>query len=90
MAIIEGMALGKPVVATRAGGNPELVEHEATGLLIERNPEGLANALIQILSDPIRMREMGQEARRRAEMRFSADVMVNQIEGLYGEMLGQA
>ena len=90
MAIIEGMALGKPVVATRAGGNPELVEHEATGLLIERNPQGLAEALIRILSNPTQLHEMGQEARRRAEARFSADVMVNQIESLYGEMLGRS
>jgi glycosyltransferase involved in cell wall biosynthesis len=67
-----------------------LIEHEATGLLIERNPEALADALIRILSDPTRLREMGQEARRRAERRFSADVMVAQIEGLYGEMLGNA
>ncbi len=87
MAIIEGMALGKPVVATRAGGNPELVEHNVTGMLIERNPEALADALIQILSNPASLRAMGEEARRRAETRFSAEVMVNQIEGLYRELL---
>ncbi len=89
MAIIEGMALSKPVVATRAGGNPELVENGVTGLLIERNPKDLADALIQILGDPEGLRRMGEEARHRAETRFSANVMVDQIEGLYRELLEQ-
>ena len=87
MSIIEGMALGKPVVATRAGGNPELISHEETGMLIERTPEALAEALIAILADPERRRKMGEAARARAQSRFSAQVMVDQIESLYGEIL---
>jgi glycosyltransferase involved in cell wall biosynthesis len=89
MAIIEAMAMGKPVVATRAGGNPELIEDEETGLLIERNPQALANALLSILSDTDRRRRMGNAARDRASSRFSARVMAQNVESLYEEMVGR-
>lgn len=87
MAIIEAMAMGKPVVATRAGGNPELVQDHETGLLIERTPEALATALCEILRDAQRRRRMGEAARQRAETRFSAAVMAQNIESLYAELL---
>jgi glycosyltransferase involved in cell wall biosynthesis len=87
MAIIEAMAMRKPVVATRAGGIPEVVEDGVTGLLIERNPESLALALIEILSDPERLQAMGNAAYMRAKERFSARVMVDNIENLYKEIL---
>jgi glycosyltransferase involved in cell wall biosynthesis len=89
MAIIEAMAMGKPVVATRAGGNPELIEDEETGLLIERNPQALANALQSILSDADRRHRMGDAARDRASSRFSARVMAQNVESLYEDMLGR-
>ncbi len=89
MSIIEAMAMGKPVVVTRAGGNPELVEHGVTGLLIERNPESLAAALIEILSDAGRLQAMGDAALKRAKERFSARVMVDNIERLYSEILNR-
>jgi len=87
MSIIEAMAMGKPVVATRAGGNPELIEHGVTGLLIERNPESLATALIDVLSDADRLKRMGDAASSRARERFSACVMVDNIERLYCDIL---
>jgi glycosyltransferase involved in cell wall biosynthesis len=88
MAIIEAMAMGRPVVATRAGGNPELIEHEETGLLIERTPEALAHALNSVLGDADRRSRMGNAARIRAEERFSAPVMASHVERLYEEILG--
>ncbi len=87
MSIIEAMALSKPVVATRAGGNPELVKDRETGLLIERNPHALAQGLIYVLEDAERKQRMGEAARCCAEARFSARVMVQQIESLYQEMV---
>lgn len=87
MSILESMALGKSIVATRAGGNPELVEHGVTGLLIDRTPQSLAEALIQVLEDPVQRQQMGEAARHCAETRFSARVMVDNIESLYREML---
>jgi glycosyltransferase involved in cell wall biosynthesis len=87
MSIIEAMAMGKPVIATRAGGNPELVQDHETGLLIERTPDALADALISLLADADRRRQMGHAARKRAASHFSADVMVDQIESLYQELV---
>jgi glycosyltransferase involved in cell wall biosynthesis len=87
MSIIEAMALGKPVVATRAGGNPELVQDAATGLLIERTPEALAEALISVLADPERRQRMGEAGRLRAEACFTDQVMVGKIEALYRELV---
>lgn len=87
MSIIEAMMLGKPVVATRAGGNPELIQDGVTGLLIERDPQMLAEALITLLADPVRREHMGRAARERAQARFSASVMADQVEALYREML---
>ena len=89
MAILEAMALGKPVVATRAGGNPELIRDGETGLLIERTPDALAQAIIRLLSDPSQRAQMGAAAHNRAQTSFSAGVMVSQIESLYHEMLTQ-
>ena len=66
MAIYEGSALGKPTVASRIGGIPELVDPGATGLLFEpRNAEQLADAMQQLHRDPQSCREMGRRAREK-------------------------
>lgn len=85
MSIIEAMALGKPVVATRAGGNPELVVHGETGLLIDRTASALSEGLVALLRSERRRREMGRAARVRAEQRFSATGMAQTIASLYEE-----
>jgi glycosyltransferase involved in cell wall biosynthesis len=87
MAIIEAMAMGKPVVATRTGGNPELVMDRATGLLVERTPDALSEAITSLLRDPARRREMGRAGQTRARSLFSATAMVQNIETLYGQIL---
>ncbi len=87
MAIIEAMAFGKPVVATRAGGNLELVKDLETGLLIERNVDALADGIISILNDPEKRERMGAAAHRRAVEMFSAKVMTDNIEALYERIL---
>jgi len=87
MAIIEAMAVGKPVVATRAGGNPELVQDGETGLLIERTPEALAEALVEILADTSRRRRMGEAALQVAKARFASSVTAHQIEELYSRLV---
>lgn len=90
MAIIEAMAVGKPVVATRAGGNPELVRDGETGLLIERTPEALAEALMTILADASRRRQMGEAALQLARERFASSVTAHQIEELYSRLVNPA
>ncbi len=87
MAIIEAMAMGKPVVATRAGGNPELIEDGQTGRLIERDPASLSEAVSALLENQELRRKMGAAARERALQQFSARTMVDQIETLYHRVL---
>jgi len=82
--ILEGMMGGKPVIATRAGGNVELVEHEATGLLFTIGDDlGLADALRRLANDaPLRLR-LGEGARMRAHNEFSIASMAKAYERHY-------
>ncbi len=66
-AILEAMAMGVPVVATRVGGVPELVRHGETGLLVEPgDAQGLADALVALLTDAARAQALGLAGRSRA------------------------
>jgi glycosyltransferase involved in cell wall biosynthesis len=72
MSILEAMAWGKPVVASRIGGNPELVLDGETGLLFEAGDgQGLSNAIGSLLKDRDYLRTLGRAARRRVEQLFS-------------------
>lgn len=83
---LEAMAAGRPIVATRVGGNVEMVEDEVNGLLVEpEDPGGMAMAILRVLEDRGRATLMGRAARRRAEA-FSWDEMVNRYEALYREL----
>lgn len=84
LTILEGMASRLPVVATRVGGTPEVVDDGATGLLVPaRSPEALANAVDQLAADPVRAAAMGAAGRTRVEARFSIDRMVDQYARVY-------
>jgi len=83
-AVLEAMAAGLPVVASRVGGNPEAVEDGVTGLLVPpREPEPLAAAMAELLGDGERRKRMGEAGRARALDRFSVDRMVAEMEALY-------
>lgn len=83
--ILEAMASGLPVIATKVGGNPELVQHEHTGLLIPPNDcDELVNALNFYIEKTPEMRKVhGSNARERAVSKFSLDRMIKQYETLY-------
>ncbi len=82
--ILEAMASGLPVVATRVGGNPELVEHGASGQLVSaRDAPALAAALRAYLDDAELRRAHGAAARARAERDFSLERMAAQYRDLY-------
>lgn len=87
-AILEAMALGLPVVAARAGGNPEAVDDGETGILFPAgDATALARGIVRLLRDPARAREMGEAARRRVLERFTAGEMVSNVECLYEDLL---
>ena len=86
--IMESMAAGKPMVATRVGGNAELIAEGETGFLVPpRDPAALADAVQRILEDPALAKAMGHQARVRIAQRFSVEAMVKSTERLYGEAL---
>lgn len=76
--VIEGMASGLPIVATNIRGCREEVVHQETGLLVSpRNPEALAAAIVEILSDSIRAREMGLRGYSRALELFDEQKVIS-------------
>jgi glycosyltransferase involved in cell wall biosynthesis len=78
------MATGLPVVATRVGGNAELVEAGRTGLLVPAaDVQAMAQALVEMASDPQAAVRMGQAGREQVERRFSLQAMVGAYQGLY-------
>ena len=82
------MAAGRPVVATRVGGNPELVHDRETGLLVAPENEGaLANALETMVASPALAREWGENARRIAQVNFTLDHARQRFEQLYIDLL---
>jgi sugar transferase (PEP-CTERM/EpsH1 system associated) len=86
--ILEAMASGLPVVATRVGGNPELVEQERTGLLVPPSDSvAMAEAIRAYLHDPDKLIQHGQAGRKRAKEHFSIEAMVNGYLGVYDAVL---
>lgn len=86
--IIEGMAAGKPVVATNGGGVPEIVEDGETGLLVPMGDvTAMAEAICQVLSDPARARTMGERARKRVADHFTMEQTARRVEAVYAEII---
>lgn len=87
LTVMEAAASGLPVVATRVGDVPNMVEDGETGLLVEpHDVDALAAALRKLAESPALCREMGTRARERAEALFSLTTNVAAIDHLYQEM----
>jgi glycosyltransferase involved in cell wall biosynthesis len=86
----EALAVETPVIGTDIEGNPELIEHGRTGLLVPpRDPRALAGALLQLIDRPDRARAMARAGRDRVVAMFSQDVKIRRTEALYRQLLDE-
>ena len=84
LSVLEYMQTGLPIVATRVGGIPDIIEDGGQGLLVEpRDPAGLAAAVERLLGDPGLAARLGSSARERQHAEFDIDVTVRAIERIY-------
>jgi glycosyltransferase involved in cell wall biosynthesis len=86
--VLEAQAAGLPVVTTNATGAIDAIEHGVTGLLAPvKDPVRLADAILTLLSDPVKMQSMGQQGRARVLKSFRNEAIWEALTSLYKEML---
>jgi N-acetyl-alpha-D-glucosaminyl L-malate synthase BshA len=91
LSALEAMACGVPVVASRVGGLPEVVEHGGTGFLHEPDDiEGMARSGIALLTDDRLHQRCAERGRQVVTERFCADLIVPQYEAFYERLLGSS
>ena len=84
MSLVEAMAAGKPVIATRVGGMPEIVHEHQNGLLVEPEaPEQLADAIVKLFDDETQLQKMGVNARCHAEKCYSWEQSLQELDSVY-------
>ncbi len=89
-ALLEAMAMSRPVVATRVGGIPEAITHEQEGLLVEPDaPAALAAALGRVVGEGSMAERMGAAARRRVDEQFLAHSVAQRYGEMYALLLGR-
>jgi len=91
LAVLEWMAAGKAIVASRVGGIPSILEHDREGLLVPpRDFVGFADAIARLLDDPLERRRLGEAAQRRQRDEFRFDRTVSLLESLYERLHREA
>ena len=89
-AIVEAMAASLPVVATDVGGNAEAVDDGVNGFIVSSEDSvALATAILRLLLDPSRAREMGAAGKRLVAEKFTTDAMMRQITHTYAQVLAE-
>jgi glycosyltransferase involved in cell wall biosynthesis len=89
--VLEGMACGLPVVATRASGLEELVREGVNGYLVNINdPAALAERIALLINNPVERQRMGKESRKIAEREFAWEYIAEQYVEIYRRLLNQA
>lgn len=87
VAVIEASACQIPVVATRVGGLPEVVQHGQTGMLVEAaNAEAIKEALLQLVDDAALRRRMGIAGRQLVQQQFDWQANVDQMQAIYQQL----
>ena len=86
--IREAMAMGKPVIATNAGGNGELVSSAGVGWLIPmKDRQALTGAILDVIENPEHAATVARSARQHVVNGFSKDLRITRLEQLYGSIL---
>ncbi len=86
--ITESMACSKPVIATRVGGIAEIVVDGVTGILVPpRDVQAMADAILNLLEDKTKAKQLGEEGRKRVEEKFNGVLFVDNTERLFKELL---
>ena len=89
-ALLDAMACGKAIVATRTGGIPEVVEDGETGTLVPpRDHAAMAQAILTMLADDEQRRRMGEAGLARVQARFTVERMVAETAAVYGRLAGR-
>jgi len=88
MALLEAMAAGRAIVASRVGGIPEVIRDGVEGFLVEsRDVQGLADRCLQLIEYPALAGQVGRASRTRVEQNFSARDMAQRVASLYDELI---
>lgn len=88
MVLVEAMARSRPVVASQIGGIVDIVEDDVNGILVPPNDsQGLADAIIQVLSNPVMSKKFGANGRQRVEEYFSSQAMALKYEYLFAQVV---
>jgi glycosyltransferase involved in cell wall biosynthesis len=91
IAVLEAMAMRRPIVATATGGLPELVRDGETGLLVPPgDAESLAEAVVELLRDSSKRQTLGEAGRVRVANHFTVETMMNRLVSAYEGLLGRA
>ena len=81
---LEAMACGTPVLATRVGGTPEIIEHEKSGWLIPvRDENALASAIVKLISEPDLRAHLAEHGKQRIESHFSVSRYMSELQNYY-------
>jgi glycosyltransferase involved in cell wall biosynthesis len=88
VALLEAMISGRPIIATKVGGNPGVIEHKVSGLLVTPDePESLSKEILRLLNDKSFSSKLGDNAREVVEKRFMLKTMVDCHAKMYHEVI---
>lgn len=82
--LLEAMAVGKPVIATRVGGIPEIIKHQKNGILVEpNNVDELVDAILYMLNNKEEAKNMGKEGAKIISEKIRTEIVVDELERIY-------